>query len=314
MTFGGDNSYVLLSGVGDFKITPPVRTKRSPSAVVVGDKVYCFYPGFDDASTMWWSAFSLNNDFIVTGQDGPHQVPSTLLTGYPSAVSFNDAIYVFHRGQNGELYYNKRSNDGNWSGERAVGVAIECSPSAIVYDNAIHIFYQGPSPHECLRTSVLDQFEKQQQLDFTLPSAGLSESPTTVIFQNNLYVLYQGMGHCGELWYSVYDTGQKKWSDSQGVSSGSTMLSSSPSAISTSKNLYVFHRAGGESHHVQRAHLTASGNWYVSDDTSAYSKDSPGAVMWKNNSCLVFHRADDDSSELYYMVMDPDHDHTEATG
>lgn len=297
--------------MSDVRISPTVRLTDSPSAVVVGGKVYCFYQGFGASGDLYFSVFTVDTGSkSITTQDGPTVVGDVKLTGSPSAVAWNDDIYVFHRGQDGNLWYKKRFRNGNWAaGEAKVASGIALCPSAILFKDKIWVFYQGDPPAERIKYSTIDANGTIKNDYAQLPSAGLSESPTVAVHNGKLHVSYQGMGHCGQLWYSVSDENGENWGGSQ--NSGRTVMSSSPSAIDWSGAMYVFHRGKGEDNQVfasqiHESSLSLGGPvWTFKEAGNIFTKVTPGAMVYNDDCALVFHQADNNSQELYCFIIVP---------
>lgn len=61
----------------------------SPSAVVLGNKMYCFFQGGNDSGELWYA--------VCNGQywENKQQVPGTTLSAGPSAVVFDKKSIVF---------------------------------------------------------------------------------------------------------------------------------------------------------------------------------------------------------------------------
>ena len=72
-------------------------------------------------------------------------VPSTGMTGSPSAVEFNGEVYCFHQGfaANGTLYFN--IYDGIlWEGDRQVpATGMSEGPSVVEFEGRLYCFHQG---------------------------------------------------------------------------------------------------------------------------------------------------------------------------
>jgi hypothetical protein len=122
-----------------------------PSAVVFHDKIYVFHQG-RQTQTSFAPGWLYVNVFDGTNWSGDAQVPNTGLSQSPSAVVFNDKLYVFHQGQGQTpaskwLWWNNAVMVRDvlvWAGDAQVpNTGMFGNPSAVTFDGKLYVFHQG---------------------------------------------------------------------------------------------------------------------------------------------------------------------------
>ncbi|MFK4720539.1 hypothetical protein ABIE89_001639 [Bradyrhizobium niftali] len=226
--------------LGDQRV-PNTRLSYSPSPVVYGNKIFVFHQGChplfgENRGSLWYDVCDQSGTWA-----GDVQVPDTQLLESPSAVVYNNKIYVFHQGvgsNSGSLWFDVF--DGiSWAGDKPVPSAagISASPSAVVFDNKIYVFHQGPGDNGQLWYNVFDG-TTMGWTGGVVPNASMSSSPAAVVIPRpnkiitpyDIAIYYQGPGWDGHLGMSWFygDTGQ--WGGGGRVSP-QNMLSASPAVV-----------------------------------------------------------------------------------
>ena len=119
----------------------------SPSAVVWRGGISVLHQGFADSGDLW---YSYSPDGQHWGGDTPWGQPNFPvqglgISGSPSAVVYNDLLYVFHQGANanGSLWYSQFNGDF-WTPDTPIRYAnMSASPSAVLWEGGISVFFQG---------------------------------------------------------------------------------------------------------------------------------------------------------------------------
>jgi hypothetical protein len=193
----------------------------------------------------------------------------------PTAVVFNNKLYVFHQGygENSELWYTV-ADGTSWSQDQFIigqklnpsgdESGIGLSPSAVVWNNVIYVFFQrgtgGGGGHNFGEGGLYfvastdgrgwENVDAYHRPTRQLMNVGMSFSPSAVVWRNMIHVFHQGIYDNGELWVSYHD-GQN-WQPDQrvpGVSIGNVgdytapegIAPMSPSAVVFNNNCYVFY-------------------------------------------------------------------------
>ncbi|KAM3499906.1 hypothetical protein MY11210_009575 [Beauveria gryllotalpidicola] len=134
----------------DSQMVPNTFLTSSPSVVIAGNKIYCFYRGIEQHGPLWFNVLENNR------WKGDEMVPRTNLSSYPSAVEMDGKIYCFHRGEgkDSRLWYNVYEppgwsghgyESGRWLGEKVVpNTYLTDGPGATVFQGGhIYCFHQG---------------------------------------------------------------------------------------------------------------------------------------------------------------------------
>lgn len=244
------------------------------------------------------------------------------ITASPSAVVFNNKLFLFHQGagSSGEVWYNVFNGTG-WEGDKQISAGMTASPSVAVFNNILYLFFQGNNGKLLYMLYNGSNWAGY----YEVPNTSLSGSPSAVVFNDKLYVFHQGAGDNGEIRYNVFNgsdwesdkqvyLGAMKESPSavvfnnklyifvQGLSDGNLYyivfdginwedhfeevpagLSGSPSAVVYDDKLYVFMRSGGDPDGSLWYNVFDGSSWNSSTQIPVQLSDSPGAVAWSVN-------------------------------
>ena len=150
------------------------------SAVNWAGGITVFYQGVDSNynpdGSLW---FVYSADGVNWG--GATPVQNVGLSVYPSAVVYNNNLYVFHQGygNNGQLWYSV-FDGANWAPDTLVTtLAMSGAPSAVLWDG-ITVFHQGGGNDETLRF-VSSPNGVNWGGDTQVPNVALSNSPSALV-------------------------------------------------------------------------------------------------------------------------------------
>ena len=102
----------------------------------------------------------------------------------PSAVVYNNLLYVFHQGQsdNGQLWYTYYDG-ANWSLDTPTpGVNMSSSPSAVLWQGGIAVFHQGHEYADLWYTYSPDGKQWGGDTPWSGGSLLMTEAPGCVVF------------------------------------------------------------------------------------------------------------------------------------
>jgi hypothetical protein len=272
----------------------PIGMSYAPSPVVWnGGLLQVFHQGKYEDGQLWttWSKDGIN----WSPESQP--VPGVGMSFTPSAVAFNNKLYVFHpgAGQHGELWYTV-ADGTSWSEDMNILTNIgyprqagpmSLSPSAVVWNNALYVFFQNGLYSEVnvagnpgggglffvASTDGLgwENVDGNHQPTRQLMNVGMSFSPSAVVWRNMIHVFHEGYGENQQLWYSYHD-GQNWHPDQQvpGVVIGNVadaddgafagVAPMSPSAVVYNNNCYVFYLNGQQNLSYKFANGTSWSN------------------------------------------------------
>ncbi|PJZ25552.1 hypothetical protein CH352_17340 [Leptospira hartskeerlii] len=217
------------------------RLSGSPSAVVFGSKLYVFYQGCNNEGYIWFSVFDgqkwSGNEYL-----GGAQTKSGI-TDSPSAVIFQDKLYVFHHGfgDNGQVWC-RIFNGVKWTPDTEIKEfhGITDSPSAVVFQYGLWIFHQGRGTNSVGKIYLVQKNSTEWFQDKQLePYSGISSSPSAVVFQDKLHVFHQGEGRNGQVWLRIFNNG--RWENDQRLAHCLPMMNS-PFAVVFQNKLYLLHQ------------------------------------------------------------------------
>ncbi|HTN84191.1 MAG TPA: hypothetical protein VL242_10910 [Sorangium sp.] len=290
----GDLWYNTFDGTvwsGDRKVFD-VGMSGSPSALVSAisgkELLYLFHQGSGNNGELWFSTFDGTNWL------GDKHVEGLSMSGSPSAIVFNNRIYVFHQSfAGGELWY--ANFDGTvWKDKQIMNVSMSASPSAAICNvsgvETLHVFHQGFSGGElwCATTTDGEQWE-DNQITAALTRLML-DSPSAMTFdgQIRVYSRSQGVLHNGTIINNapLYIQGSgTSWSGAFGIPW--VCMSATPSAATLTdatgkETIYVLHQGCDNNGQL----------WYFTDDGTKVSNDqqvsnlemseSPSAIAWSH--------------------------------
>jgi hypothetical protein len=226
---------------------PNLGMSFSPGAVVFNNKLYVFHNGLGETGALWYTVA----DGISWSQDrnlvlGGSSVPESGISLSPSAVVWNNTLYVFFQnGQGGGgignpgyggLYYIASSDGINWEGVTSDGltygievanVGMSFSPSAVAFNGVLQVFHEGLGqngqlwtcwyngttwhPDEQVPGVVIDSPPDPRQGTGVDPM-----SPAAVVYNGQCYVFYLNLDY--NLSYKVADG--TSWSQEMQVPNG----------------------------------------------------------------------------------------------
>lgn len=165
------------------------RLTSSPAAVVYRDTLWVLWQGAGNAGTLWCKTLGAaegaqwTEEFCIRSD--------SIMSNAPSAIVWNDKLYVFFQGGGQNETLNYMSFDGNkWSEPNRIdGVGMSGSPNAMLTkDNIIRIYHQssGKSGHLWYH-----DFEAKRG-DIPVVCIGMSDSPSVVRYGDNYVCIHQG--------------------------------------------------------------------------------------------------------------------------
>src|SRR5271169_2586529 len=201
---------------------PNVGLSFSPATVVFNNKLYVFHPGSVETGELWYTVAdgtSWRPDQMIISGGNSFTVADGICQS-PSAVVWNNAIYVFFKnGQGGGgignpgyggLFFVSSTDGLGWANvdnhqptRQLMNVGMSFSPSAVNWRNMIHVFHQGSQENGQLWYSYHDG--QNWQPDQQVPGVTMGNppdadhgyfanvapmSPSAVVYNNNCYVFY----------------------------------------------------------------------------------------------------------------------------
>jgi hypothetical protein len=269
----------------------------SPSAVPWLGGICVLHQGYADSGQLW---YNYSSDGQQWGGDTPWGQPNFPvqdlgMSESPSAVVYNNLLYVFHQGygDNGQLWYTYYDG-ATWSADTPIpGVGMSGSPSAVLWQGGICVLHQRQNNNGQLwytyspdGTHWGGDTPWGQQPNLPVQDLGMSGSPSAVVYNSLLYVFHQGYADNGQLWYTYYDPAIGNWSPDtpvQGVG-----MSGSPSAVLWQGGISVLHQGQKDDNQL----------WYTySSDGLQWGGDTPWGqpnfsvndlLMTESPGCVVF--------------------------
>lgn len=279
-----------------------VGISNPPSPVAFGGSVYCFHQGAGGNNggdnSLW---YSVTNQITWNQWAKDEQINGVFMNGSPSAVNFNNNLYVFHQGSGNSLWYVKSSDGVEWMSDKQVPNTSLCtSPSAVVWKGKIYVFHQDGGNKGELWYNAFDGMTWSGDTQIT--TAGMSESPSGHVDANgNLLCFYQGIGHSGTLWYNWSSDGSD-WSGSTKIPS--VGMSSSPSAVlNTDGYTYVFHQGWGGAKQLWVCRFKNGDSWSDMQFGNVGMQNGPGTIL-VNGNMYAFHQGGSNAS-LWYVQYHP---------
>jgi hypothetical protein len=227
------------------------ETATGPGATTFNNQVYVFWQGCK--ATMTGLSPSEELFYCVIGQNYCWQIDSgAIMSNCPSAVGFNDSLYVFYQGpgQNGTLCYSQSSGgaDAAWGSSTQVpSTCMSSSPGAVVFTSPstgqpeLYVFHQGGQSNGQLWYNVLDTAGSWAG-DKQVPKASMSAGPGATVVDGTLYVFYEGGGSNGTLWY-VSSSDGSNWAVPLQVAP--VQCSGTPSLVMLGSQLYCLMQGPG---------------------------------------------------------------------
>ena len=119
-----------------------------PSLFIAEPQIF-FFVFFDSDSlsnttNLSWTNYTWDPDTQLITYYPKKPIPNTKTADSPSVVLYNNKIFLFHTGNEKNLWYNTYYN-GNWIGDKFLylpnSFRIKNGPCAIVYKNILYVFF-----------------------------------------------------------------------------------------------------------------------------------------------------------------------------
>lgn len=287
----GDGSiHVISMSEGSWSpdsVLPNMAMSYSPSPVVFNDRLYTFHQGWGGGNPDFdLFYFCMNSDGSWTGDT---QVPAVKLYDAPSAVVYDNQIWVMHQGEDqgrgvGQLYYTCMSADGLWLPAK-LNIPTEgmtYSPGAAVFNGELYIYHQGPEANGKLMYVVGSGGFFSGDMQFNPRVA--SSSPSVVAYNNVAYSFFQSGG---SLYVTTNVGAASTWSPAARVPNVS--LAGCPEAVAFNGDIYVFYQAPGSSQVSYIFMNIDTATWSdVLVAQNIFSDSPPSALAWEGALYIVY--------------------------
>ncbi|MCP1489837.1 hypothetical protein J3D48_006247 [Pseudomonas fluorescens] len=278
---------------------PGITLSGTPSAVVFNNEIYIFYQGANNNGQLWYVTYNPGTSSWASPV-WINCAGGTLMENSPSAVVFNDELYVFYLGVGASWCYNTSGDGSTWGGQihPSIGGG-SASPSAVVYDNELYLFYQGGGNSGGLFYNVFNGSNWTPNTPVSPGYMALSNSPSAAVYNSELYVFAQGSADNGTLGYCLFNgSSWTGWNQVPGVS-----MSGSPAAVLLNNYaLWVLYEGGGNNGELCYVAYNGQLSW------SAQHQVVPNTVLsWcpnllvADNLLYVFMAAADQGNVVHYM-------------
>ncbi|MHC8306386.1 hypothetical protein [Pseudomonas sp. PB3P13] len=301
-----------------------IPTATGVGAAAFNGQVYVFWQGVNNVgsgSANGTLFYRTMNDAtyhqINSGQSVEGNNPGVVMSNCPSAVVFNNLLYVFYRGPSGDSdcspWYSFSSDGNTWSASTKVpNVGMVSSPSTVVFTNPssgadqLYIFHQGEgggSGDHDLFYVVMDTTGICSG-DTQVPNVSMSATPSAGIYNGQLYVFYQG-SNTSTFWY-VYSSDGSTWSEPCQVAD--LKVSYAPSIVEFNSVLYCMMQGPGDDKSLWLSTFTpGSSNTSVIPMTSLPSNANstagcPSLVVSGGNLCC-FSESSTSSGALLSTIL-----------
>lgn len=330
------NVYDGNAWVGD-KLVTDTLISESPSAVVFKDKIYCFYQGVKELeNTLLVNRF----DPVTDAWSGHVEVPYTnSTTNGPSALAFDDKIYVFHQsGDEEELWFNTSTDGSLWRGDTPL--THERSTAGLgttVFEDELYCFFQGADNQSLMYRSFAkgslewEDVWARPALDYLGYESytDLAEAVRIKYGADNGYVscvtklplLYNSYADERRLCiqYPTSDIGTTfaKIFDATGVYDRASDPSSNPRYTFAINNTdpvtqyakgFVFHQGAGANSGTQLWFSLLdrrTGNWTeMQGPVTSPTTGGHAGVFLSASKLYIFYQVDQNGGELYYNILD----------
>lgn len=284
---------------------PGVILSGTPSAVVFNDEIYVFYQGASNNGQLNYVTYNSGTGswaapVWINSGDG------VLMENSPSAVVFNNALYVFYQGVGVSWCYNVSTNGASWGGQikASIGGGSD-SPSAVVYDDLLYLFYQGGGNSGGLYYNTFNGSNWTSNTQVSPGYMTLSDSPSAVVYNSELYVFAQGSGGSGQLGYCVLSAGSwSVWNQVQNAS-----MSGSPAAVLfNSYALWVLYEGADNNGELCSIAYNGAINWVAQEQAVPSNVSSAGDAVLScvpvpvvfNNQLYAFYNVWGEGGAIYY--------------
>jgi hypothetical protein len=273
------NIFGFMSSGGAFdggQLGPGVTSALTATSDATG--LYVFGRGFGDA--LWWNRRS------GTAWSGPQVFGGVPLTSDPVAVTAPNAIYVFARSQNGQLWHGHIDN-GVWSDWAPMQGNLTTDPEAVSSQYGVHVFARGTDNQ--LYTRLLDA----QGWSPWTPLGGSPRATASAVATNSgVYVFIRNSDD--QIWYRRYNGGWGGWQVL-----GAPVTGVPSTAVDGANTIYVVVR--GTNGHIF-CNRMIGGSWTGYMDLGGNANASP-VVVSAGSYVSVFFRGTDNA--LYHGRFTP---------
>lgn len=231
---------------------------------------------------------------INSGQTLSGFSAGVIMSGCPTAVAFNDKIYVFYQGPgpDGLLWYTSSGGgpDAGWAASTQVSnVGMSASPSAVVFTNPsggvpeLYVFHEGGNNNGQLWYNVMNASGGWAG-DKQIQGVTLNGTPSAIVSANGmLFVFYPGSQE-NTFWY-IYSTDGSTWTSP--VQTGTIALSNAPSLVEFNSDLFCMMMGPGNSGDLWWAPVSQGSTWSLmtrlpNATMSTASESYPGTVVFNN--------------------------------
>lgn len=233
----------------------------SPSAVRFKGRAFLF--SNSNANELCYTDYNIQSAQALTLIDG------AIASQSPSAVVFNDVLYIFYQGAGAnasQLWYTSSTNGSTWSASQQVeGVTLSESPSATIFDGTLYVFYQGANNNGQLWYSTL----------------------TTTGWQSPVQVIPAGQSVSTEL------------------VAGSPAACVTPATSAQAEQLMVFYAIPGTLNNWQLAGCGLSNSiWTQSEIPGVAASASPSTGIIDGKLCIFYTATDSNTGQLWYSEFD----------
>lgn len=278
-----------------------VTTNVGLGAVTYKGSPYAFYQGTNINLHNSGMMFVAN---LPTGSVWDVRSGEVIMSNIPSAVEFNDEVYVFYQGPGNDeqLYFTHASSigSGNWVQSTPVAntqIASSGSPGVVLFNGLAYVFYPSPNDAICYRTlSTSGDWGAQG----SVPAAQMTGKPSPMAYNGILYVFYEGSGG-GTMWY-VSSSDAVDWSVP--VQVAMTGISASPSLVVYDSKLCCFMQGPGNDNQLWNTFVVpGSTSSFMTRINGEIMSWSPAAVVY-NEQVYVFLQGEGESGAMYYCIGD----------
>ncbi|WP_347905985.1 hypothetical protein [Pseudomonas purpurea] len=320
------SSQKLMTSIPTVSTLVPVETATGAGATTFGGEVYVFWQDVGDTGvpspdgTLMYKTMSQETSYqIQPTQAISGYSPGVIMSDCPSAVVFNDLLYVFYQGPgpDGQLWFTSSSDGSNWStSTHWPNTGIATSPSAVVFTNPsgqeyLYVFYQNTGTGNLSYTSI-DTAGNDAGPGGWLECGGhtvpMSGAPVALVYDDTLYVLFAAGSGSG-FWYVSSPDGST-WNAPLQVAP--VQLSSSPSLVNFNDQIYCMMQGPGNSGELWYTTTATPGNpaslmtkfptTGTFEATDAMISWSPNATVF-NSHIYCFYQQNGNTGALFYVTF-----------
>jgi hypothetical protein len=199
------------------------------------------------------ASVTVNAGFVLDKNPYPNQAKDSILPGYtkesPSAVVFDNKIYVFYQGQHENrlwytVYEDVGGNQWKWRKDHTEDcMRLNASPSAVVFKDKIYVFHQGTDGRMWYNSmNPRDGPWGKWGSDREVKNVGMSASPSAAVYDGKIHVAHQGYNLNGTTFAFTFD-GDQGFSKDKEIDGAK--CSQSPALVLYQDRLLCFHQGPG---------------------------------------------------------------------